>query len=129
MNHVSLMGNLVRDPELRKTKSGKSVVNFAIAVNRFYKDGNGERQSETTYVECEAWDSGADIIDKYFQKGKAILVEGCLKQHSWEDQEGNRRTKLKVRVEKFHFVSRGEANAPSKSDEASESVADEAIPF
>jgi len=104
MNQCHFLGNLVRDPDLRTTKGDKQVVNFTIAINRFFKRGN-ERAKETAFLDCEAWDTGAAAIAKYFTKGDPIIVHGGLKQEEWSDKDtGKKRTKLKLRVEKFEFV-------------------------
>jgi single-strand DNA-binding protein len=104
MNQCHFLGNLVRDPDLRTTNSGKQVVNFTIAINRYFKRGT-QRAKETAFLDCEAWDTGAATISKYFTKGEPIIVHGGLKQDEWDDkQSGQKRTKLKLRVERFEFV-------------------------
>lgn len=98
------MGNLCRDPELRSTPNGTAVCKFSIAVNSNFTSKDGEKREEVTFVDCEAWAKTAEIIAKYFTKGKPILLEGRLKQDSWSDRDGNKRTKLKAVVESFQFV-------------------------
>jgi single-strand DNA-binding protein len=104
MNKVILKGNLARDPEMKtiKMNNGKesNVVNFTLAVSRFYQKSNGEKSKDTTFVLCEGWDSGAEAINKYFKKGDPMLLEGSLKTESWE-KEGQRRSLMKVRVSSF----------------------------
>lgn len=106
INVVVLGGNLARDPELKDLpNSNTSVVNFTIAVNRQYKaKGDNQKKQETAFVNCEAWDTGAKTIAQYFKKGDPILVEGEVKQENWENTEGQKRSALKVRVGKFHFI-------------------------
>ena len=82
MNINILRGNLARDPELRVVNTGgkqTSVVNFTVAVSREYTKSNGEKDKVTTFVPCEAWDSGAEIIGQSFKKGDLVLVEGSLR--------------------------------------------------
>ncbi len=104
-NKVILMGNLTRDPELRQTQSGTSVCRFSIAVNRSFNSQDGSSRDETCFIEIDSFGKSAENIAKYFNKGKPILVEGRLRQDSWEDkQSGQKRTKLMVVLERFEFV-------------------------
>jgi|TARA_B100000959_G_C14899299_1_gene590172 single-strand DNA-binding protein len=103
-NKVLLMGNLTRDPELKRTSSDMAVAQLSIAVNRQYKDRNGEQVKETTYVDCEAWGRTAEVMSQYLAKGKPVFVEGRLKLDQWQDKEGNNRSKLKMVIEKFEFI-------------------------
>lgn len=113
-NKVILMGNLTRDPELRQTQSGTSVCRFAIAVNRSYNSQDGSSRDETCFVEIDCFGKSAENIAKFFSKGKPILVEGRLRQDSWEDkQSGQKRTKLMVVLERFEFVGGARDNAPT----------------
>ena len=108
MNKVIFNGNLTRDPDVRVvTVNGKktSVVNFTVAVSRHFKKASGEKDKDVTFVSCEAWDTGAETIGKYLSKGSPILVEGSLKTESWE-QEGQKRSRLKVRVLTFEILNR-----------------------
>lgn len=106
-NKVVLMGNLTRDPELRSTPSGQQVASFSLAVNRTWKNANGEQQEAVDYVDCNAWGKAGEIISQYMQKGRGILVSGRLQQRSWE-QDGQKRSKIEVVVEDFNFVGGGD---------------------
>lgn len=104
-NKVILMGNFTRDPELRQTQSGTSVCRFSIAVNRSYNSQDGSTRDETCFVEVDSFGRTAENISKFFSKGRPILIEGRLRQDSWEDkQTGQKRTKLLVVLERFEFV-------------------------
>ena len=104
-NKVILMGNLTRDPELRQTQNGTSVCRFAIAVNRSFNSQDGSLRDETCFVEIDCFGKSAENIARFFTKGKPILVEGRLRQDTWEDkQTGQKRTKLMVVLERFEFV-------------------------
>jgi single-strand DNA-binding protein len=108
MNINILRGNLARDPDLRSVNTGgksTSVVNFTIAVSREYTKANGERDKITTFVPCEAWDSGAEIIGRSFKKGDLVLVEGSLRNDSWE-KDGVKHNSLKVRVNNFSKITK-----------------------
>lgn len=102
-NKVVLMGNLTRDPELRTTPSGQNVTSFSLAVNRSWKNAQGEQQEAVDYIDCNVWGKPAEIINQYMKKGSGILVSGRLQQRSWE-QEGQKRSKVEVVVEDFNFV-------------------------
>lgn len=102
-NKVTLMGNLVRDPETRTTSGGQSVTSFGLAVNRTWRNAAGEQQEDVDYIDCTAWGKPGEIIAQYMQKGRALLVSGRLSQRSWE-QDGQKRSKVEVVVEDFNFV-------------------------
>lgn len=108
MNVTFLKGNLARDPELRVVSTGgkqTSVVNFTIASSREYQKNNGEKQKDTSWVDCEAWDSGAEVIAESFKKGDLVFIEGSLRNDSWE-KDGVKHSKLKVRVNNFGKITR-----------------------
>jgi len=105
-NKVVLMGNLTRDPELRTTPNGHNVASFSLAVNRSWRNANGEQQEAVDYIDCTIWGKPAEIINQYMKKGSGILVSGRLQQRSWE-QEGQKRSKVEVVVEDFNFVGGG----------------------
>ena len=102
LNHITLMGRLVRDPELRRTGTGIAVASFRIAVDRDYspKDG-GERKAD--FIDCVAWRQTGEFISKYFAKGRMIIVDGRLEMRDWTDKEGNKRTSAEVIVENAYF--------------------------
>lgn len=121
MNITLLKGNLARDPELRVVNpNGKqtSVVNFTIAVNRDYVKSNGEKDRITSFINCEAWDSGAETIAESLKKGDLVMVEGSLRNDTWE-KDGVKHSSLKVRVNNFSKITK---LSRSKAEE-SESVA------
>lgn len=122
-NKVILMGNLTRDPETRSTPSGQSVTNFSLAVNRTWKDKDGNKQEDVAFIECEMWGVRGEVIAKYVSKGQQLLVEGRLRQDSWEDKDtGKKRSTLRVVVENFSFVSDGRGGSGSSSAPASDDV-------
>jgi single-strand DNA-binding protein len=105
-NKVILMGNLTRDPELRNTPNGQSVCNFGLAVNRTWRNADGQQQEAVSYIDCVAWGKPGEILAQYLQKGRPVLVSGRLEQRSWE-AEGQKRSKVEVIVEDFNFVDSG----------------------
>ena len=102
LNHITLMGRLVRDPELRRTGSGVAVASFRIAVDRDFasKDG-GERKAD--FIDCVAWRQTGEFISKYFAKGRMIVVDGRLEMRDWTDKDGNKRTSAEVVVANAYF--------------------------
>lgn len=125
MNSVTLKGNLARDPEIRVVESGTrktSVANFTLAVSRNFKNASGEKQQETTFIPCEAWDTGAELIGKYLVKGDPVLLQGSIKEDRWEDKDTQeKRSRLKIRVSNFDKLYRAPARA--EGSEANEPVA------
>jgi len=103
LNRVILVGRLTRDPELRYTPSGMAVASFSLANNRSYSTG-GEKKEQVSYFDCVAWSKMGEIITEYCKKGKQIAVEGRLQQRRWDDQEGNKKTKVEIVVENFQFL-------------------------
>ena len=105
LNKVILMGNLTRDPELGRTPSDTAVCRVGLAINRNYTDASGQKQKDTTFVDAEAWGRTGEVIAQYLHKGEPILVEGRLKLDQWQDKDGANRSKLKVVIEQFEFIS------------------------
>jgi single-strand DNA-binding protein len=115
-NKVILMGNLTRDPELRYTPKGTAVAKLGLAVNRSWRNAEGQQQDETTFVDVDAFGKQAETLGQYMQKGRPILVEGRLKLDQWEDKNsGQNRSKLGVILEKFSFVGGGSQNGGTTS--------------
>jgi len=110
-NKVILLGNLTRDPELRTTPNGNNVCSFGLAVNRSWRNAQGETQESVDFFDCVAWGKAGEIIAQYTQKGRALLVSGRLQNRSWE-QDGQKRSKVEVIVEDFNFISDGRGAAP-----------------
>ncbi len=103
MNLVVLKGNLARDPELRTVSPGgrqTSVVNFTLATSREFTKANGDTDKITTFVQCEAWDTGAEAVAESLAKGDLVMVEGSLRNDSWE-KDGVKHSTMKVRVNNF----------------------------
>ncbi len=104
-NKVILAGNLTRDPELRYTPKGTAVARITLAVNRNYSTETGEKKEEVSFVDVDAWGRQAEVIAQYMKKGRPLLVEGRLKQDTWEDKNTHQKqSKLKVVLEGFTFI-------------------------
>lgn len=121
-NQVILMGNLTRDPELRQTPNGQSVVSFSLALNRSYKDASGEWQEATDYIDVVAWAQLAERVSQYLSKGRRCMVVGRLQSRSWE-QDGQKRSKVEVLANDVTFLdSKGEGGgAPAGGGEFDQS--------
>ena len=104
LNKVLLIGNLTRDPEVRMLPSGRSVCKFGLAMNRNFKDAEGNRREETTFVNVESFGPRGEALARFFTKGKPIFVEGRLKLDQWESQTGEKRSRLLVELDNWEFV-------------------------
>ena len=91
LNKCMIIGNLGRDPEMRYTPSGQAVTQFTVAVNRNYKDQQGERQEETEWFRVVAWGQQAEFAAEYLRKGAKVYVEGRIQTRQWEGQDGQKR--------------------------------------
>ena len=111
LNRITVMGRLVRDPDLRKTASDISVVSFTVAVDRDFKQGD-ERVAD--FIPVTAWRGTADFIARNFTKGRMICVDGSLQTRNYEDKEGNKRTAFEIVAQNVYF-------ADSKKDGATQS--------
>ena len=117
MNKCFLTGNLTRQPELKLTPSGVKVCNFGLASNERWTDQEtGEQRESVTFVECESWNRTAESIFEYFKKGDPMLLEGTLRFESWQTEDGQKRSRLKIRVSRWEFM-----RQRMDSDTASES--------
>jgi single-strand DNA-binding protein len=108
MNITLIRGNLARDPEVRTVSTGgkqTAVVNFTVATSREYTKASGEKDKITSFINCEAWDTGAEIIGESFKKGDLVMIEGSLRNDSWE-KDGVKHSSLKVRVNNFSKITK-----------------------
>lgn len=103
-NRVILLGNLTRDPELRYIPSGTPVCDIGLAVNDRRKNSDGQWVDETTFVDVTLWSRTAEVASEYLSKGSPVLIEGRLKLDSWENNEGQKRSKLRVVGERMQML-------------------------
>ena len=101
LNKCMIIGNLGRDPEMRYTPSGQAVTQFTVAVNRNYKDQQGERQEETEWFRVVAWGQQAEFAAEYLRKGAKVYVEGALQTRKWTDQSGQEKYTTEVVLQRF----------------------------
>ena len=124
LNHSVIMGRLVRDPEVRRTNTGKAVCSFTIACDKPGKD------SGASFIECVAWEKTADFINNYFMKGSAIIVEGRLESRQYETKDGQKRTVTEVVVAQAHFCEKKKEEAPTQAPANFDLIDDDvSLPF
>ena len=102
LNHITIMGRLTRDPELRRTGSGVAVASFTLAVDRDYSPKDGSER-ETDFIDCVAWRQTGEFVSKYFTKGRMAVVSGRLQIRSWTDKDGNKRRTAEIVADNVYF--------------------------
>lgn len=112
LNHITIMGRLVRPPELRYTQNNTPVASFTLAVDRDYQSGGTDRQ--TDFIDCVAWRQTGEFVNKYFTQGSMAVVTGRLQSRKWQDKNGNNRTAWEVVADSVYFgeSKRDRADAP-----------------
>ena len=122
MNFIAVKGRLTRDPEIRRTNTGKAVCSFSIACDR--------DREHTDFFECVAWENTAENIAKFFGKGRAIIVMGRLQTRDWTDKDGRKRKAVEILVREFDFAdSKPKEENPAKTFDAPAELDDDFIPF
>ncbi len=130
LNKVMLIGNLTRDPELRYTPAGLGIATFGIAVNTpIGKDEQGNRKTETLFVDVVAFGRQAETIAEYLKKGSLIYLEGRLRYRTWEDANGLKRSKHEIILNNFQFLSSKAKSEPTEDVGMPAPDEDEDIPF
>ncbi len=127
INHVVLTGNLTTDPEIKYLPSGMAVCKLRVAVNNNYKDKSGQWQEDTCFLDVDVWGGWGERINESCKKGSKVLIEGSLREDTWEDREGNKRSKIKVRAQRAEHIGEprgagapgeGRRSAPAAQDAA-----------
>lgn len=117
LNHITIMGRLAQDPELRRTGGGVSVTSFTVAVDRDRAAQGQER--DTDFIDCVAWRAGAEFVSRYFSKGSMIVVSGRLQTRSWTDKDGKKRRSTEIMAEDCYFgESKRSDRAPAYTENA-----------
>ena len=119
LNRIVLMGRLVKDPELRRTGSGTAVSSVTLAVDRDFKEQDGTKK--TDFIDVVAWKGTAEMLAKYFTKGRMAVVEGCLQLRDWTDKDGNKRRTAEVVANSVYF---GDSNREGGGKPVSVSAGD-----
>jgi len=136
-NQVILIGNLTRDPELKYTPKGTAASQIGMAVNRKWKDEQGQEKEEVTFIDVQAWGKQAEVIAQYCKKGSPLFVTGRLKLEEWEDKTTQKKqSKLRVVLESFQFLGGAKQEGAPKAASAAPSAspdgpppADDDVPF
>lgn len=134
INRVMITGNLTRDPEVRNTQSGMSIMRLGVAVNDRRKNNQtGEWENYANFIDCVMFGTRAESVSRYLRKGSKVAIEGKLRWSQWEDKQGGKRSKIEVIVDDLEFMSRdggdGKQPAPAKEAPAADAYAQEDIPF
>lgn len=106
MNHVMLMGNLTRDPEIRTLPGGQVVAELGLAINESYKDKDGKPVEKTCFADIVVWGKQAQACRQYLKKGASALVEGKLQYEQWTTEGGEKRSKLRIKAHRVQFLGR-----------------------
>jgi single-strand DNA-binding protein len=123
-NHVSITGNVTRDPQLRFTPSGQANATFGLAVNRRWQNRQGSEWEETTsFFDIVAWGSLAENATQSLTKGTRVVIDGRLDQHSWETTEGDRRSKIEITAEEIAASLRWAIATVTKTDRGAPALA------
>ncbi len=146
LNKAMVIGNVVRDPEMRSTPGGQNVTSFSVATNLVWNDQNGQRQEKVEYHNIVAWRKLAEITGQYLKKGSKVYVEGRLQTRSWDDPNGIKRYRTEIIAENLIMLDRQNQNsgnttssdysqpepvnpAPVNNNAAEEEISVEDIPF
>ncbi|MBB84086.1 MAG: single-stranded DNA-binding protein [Deltaproteobacteria bacterium] len=104
VNKAILVGNLGRDPELRHTNNGQTLVNFTLATSESWTDKSGERQERTEWHRIVVWGRQAEMCNQYLSKGRTVYVEGRIQTREWEDKDGNKRYTTEINASNVNFI-------------------------
>ncbi len=115
LNKVMLIGNVVRDPEMRTTPTSQNVASFSIATNFVWTDANGQKQEKAEFHNIVAWRRLAEIVGQYVKKGSKIYVEGRLQTRSWDDQNAVKRYRTEIIADNMIMLDRAGASAGGSS--------------
>lgn len=114
LNQIAIQGRLVRDPELRRTNSGKAVTSFTLACDRDFKNQQtGEK--EVDFIKCVAWGGTAEMVEKYFHKGQMAVATGRLQLRDWTDKNGQKRRQAEILVNSIYFCGSKESGTQASS--------------
>jgi single-strand DNA-binding protein len=121
LNRITIMGRMTKDPELRRTNSGKAVTSFTLAVDRDFEKG------KTDFIECVAWGNTAEFVAKYFAKGRMAVASGRLQLRDWTDKDGNKRKNAEIITDNVYFGDSKTANTEQRFAEVEDDDSD--LPF
>lgn len=122
VNKVILIGNLGQDPEVKYLEGDKVVANLRLATTETYKDRNGNRVENTEWHDLEVWDALAKVAEQYLKKGSQLYVEGKIKSDTWQDEAGNNRKKVRIRVQNFTMLGSRSSDSQSSPNTMNQSA-------
>jgi len=128
VNRIIIIGNLGSEPEMRFTPNGRPVTSFSVATNRRYTTSEGERREETEWFTVVTWSRLAEQCNQFLTKGRLVYVEGRLRTHTWEGQDGQRRSRNEIVADRVSFLDRQAVAAPLPEEKVEESTTDELEP-
>ncbi len=132
VNKVILIGNLGKDPELRRTTNGTSIASFPLATTERYNNKNGERQDRTEWHNIVAWGKLAELVNQYLKKGRSAYIEGRITTRSWDDKDGNKRYKTEIVANQIQFLGApgdtGSGSFPNDTPEVVDAHQSDSIP-
>lgn len=117
LNHVVLIGNLTRAPQLRQIPSGTSVADLGLATNEHYRTSNGDIAETTCFVDIVTWGKQAENCSKFLRKGSPIFVEGKLQLDQWKTDDGQKRSRLRVKADRVRFLSKNPDSQKEQTEE------------
>ena len=127
VNRIIIIGNLGSEPEMRFTPNGRPVTSFSAATNRRYTTSEGERREETEWFTVVTWGRLAEQCNQFLSKGRLVYVEGRLRTHSWEGQDGQKRYRNEIVADRVSFLDR-QASAPLTEEKSIEPGMDDIEP-
>jgi single-strand DNA-binding protein len=127
LNRVQIMGNLGGDPEMRYTPTGRAVTRFRVAVNRRWRDPEGQLQERVDWFRVVVWGRQAEVANQYLEKGSPIYVEGRLENRSFEGNDGQTRYITELVARDFIFLPRGNGGPSNGEEELVEETEEEAV--
>ncbi|RJQ34760.1 single-stranded DNA-binding protein [Candidatus Parcubacteria bacterium] len=116
LNKAMIIGNVVRDPEVRTTTGGQNVTSFSVATNLVWKDQSGQKQEKVEFHNVVAWRRLADITSQYLKKGSKVYIEGRLQTRSWDDPNGIKRYRTEIIAENMIMLDRAGGGGDSQYD-------------
>ena len=130
LNSFIGIGRLTRDPELRYTPGGTGVCKFGIAINRTYRNQEGNNIEEVLFINIVTWGKQAENVSQFLKKGRRVAISGELRSNNWQDKEGNKRTSFEINARTVQFLDLIKDTDIAKEDhpaESEEDVSDETI--
>ena len=122
LNKVVIIGNVTQNPEIRQTPTGQSVASFSVATNRFWKDNQGQKQTQAEFHNIVAWGRLAEIAGQYMTKGGLVMIEGRLQTKNWVDQQGVKHWKTEIIAENVQLGPRREGGGFNKPADSYDQV-------